>query len=133
MPHDVGKRECVNRLKEIGVGYAIPLSSTGYAVPDVFFEELGHRHVLEVKRRKELSTIYITHSQIEGLMECAEAMAARPYIAVKVVGTGVFKLTGPMQLRKTETGNYAVDGELIDAGPTLLDYVSYLRTLEASR
>ncbi|MBY8999519.1 MAG: Holliday junction resolvase [Candidatus Heimdallarchaeota archaeon] len=84
------ERKLVNRFWEYGFAVMRAPSSSGTSLmprPDVLAgsAEKGMILALEVKTCRQ-NTFYVQKHQIEGLMEFAQRIGGRPYLAVKFVG-----------------------------------------------
>lgn len=118
MTWDRGKWQCVKTLEETGVDFVLPLSSSGYEAPDVFWAVDGRRFVGEVKTSRS-QRIYINKEQITGLCRCAVYMAGMPLVIPKFIGTRKgFHVLHPWDLRETEK-NLVVDMDSYLEAPKL--------------
>lgn len=111
------ERELVKKLWQAGFA-AIRGPASGAKVkrgvqPDVVAIKNGFVVVAEVKTLKKPSTVYIKREQIEKARTFAERAGGAAYVAVKVVGEGMWRFVPVSALAKTRSGNFKLDEDVL--------------------
>lgn len=96
------------------------------AYPDLVAIKDSKVFVFEVKKRKELETLYIDRNQLEKLLEFARRAGGEPLLAVKVGTPGCWKAVNVHELlRKAQEGiKVRVDRSIIEDAAELFTYLN---------
>ena len=101
--------------------------------PDVVAIKNGKVAVFEVKSRKSLGTIYLNKEQLRKLREFSERAGGRAYVAVRIPHKS-WKFISLQELKKTDSGNYRLDKEVIESAggvSTVLRDLGLLKPLDS--
>lgn len=95
-------------------------------IPDIIALKHGIILLIEVKSRKERGKVYIDRWQAEGILEFAKKSGGELFLAVKF--PRFLKFVKFESLRKTDSGNYVADEEVIDEGMDIEGFIRYVES-----
>ncbi|MFP3259323.1 MAG: Holliday junction resolvase Hjc [Sulfolobus sp.] len=93
-------------------------------VPDIVALKNGFILLIEMKSRKSGDKIYIDREQGDGIKEFAKKSGGELFIGAKIDKDLKFIKFG--LLKRTETGNYLVDREVMEKGLSFEELVRYV-------
>lgn len=125
------ERELARKLWSLGFAVMRAPASGSKAkrtvYPDVVAIMSGDVLALEVKTCKRERVVYVPRAQVEKLREFARRSGGRGFVAVKVVGTGKWRVLPVEELEETSGGNYRVPIEKLRKSLRIRDLLSIVR------
>jgi len=125
------ERDLARKLWELGFAVVRAPASGSKAkrvkYPDVVAILNRNVYAFEVKTTHKEKTIYIARRQVEKLVEFTKRAGGEGFIAVKIIGEGVWKLVPLTQLVETSSGNYKIEAETLSKALKLRDLLALAR------
>ncbi|NON62584.1 Holliday junction resolvase Hjc, partial [Acidianus sp. RZ1] len=109
----VVERQIVSLLRDRGFAVLrAPASGSKRkdSIPDIVAMKSGYILIIEVKSRKG-GKVYISRDQAEGILDFTRKSGGELFIAVKM--PRVLRFVPFTKLRKTESGNYVIDEDIL--------------------
>ena len=106
------ERELAKRLYEEGFA-VIRAPASGSKLKRIFYPDIVAIYknrvlIFEVKAYTEVDYIYLKEDKVKRLLDFAKRSGGEVYIAVKIIGSGDWKVISIYELERTKSGYYSL-------------------------
>jgi Holliday junction resolvase len=125
------ERELAKRLYNEGFA-VIRAPASGSKLKRIFYPDIiaiykGKTLVFEVKAYSKLDYIYIKEEKIKKIVDFSERAGGRSFIAVKIIGSGEWKVVPVQELERTRSGYYSLKISKIEKAELLEDLIKRVK------
>ncbi|MCQ5337267.1 MAG: Holliday junction resolvase Hjc [Candidatus Methanomethylicia archaeon] len=126
------ERELAKRLYEEGFA-VIRAPASGSKLKRIFYPDVvaiykGKTLVFEVKAYSKLDYVYLEEEKIKRIVDFSERAGGRSFIAVKIIGSGEWRVIPVTELERTKKGYYSLKISKIEKAQLLEDLIKKVKS-----